>query len=652
MAIGFFISNHYNYQDFESKQEKTITDSFMKADVEKMIRSCIEYSVKDSLSETGIKKDTLNEYNELVRSEIVSCTSPLLDEMKKQDYSITKGILIINSEIHPETIEVKIRYPLEIEKYSQKIKLEEFDYSFDRSNYVHIPRGITKSEIRIQAANGKAELRIPKGVKISDEKGNPVENIGIKIIDHNFDGLENKYLLGELVYQNFPKGAYFSEPIEMSIEFDRKEIPEGYSENNLRIAYWDEKKNIWYAPPTSIKNNIATANITHFTPFAVTWLKPILIQTLMFKTRFQPTQGSSGFSEDRKGAWLIKGEQGSQEGTATLHKDYYIAAYNDFDRADTTHYLNMYGEGINAVQGLYPYDPETKQGYQDFKVIREIFQKSFISYNTLEYGYYLDPENSESSEFINCEDYNPYNIGNVKYGLDENDYPWVIQNELPDYIEDELAKGEITLPYKEFGWHNLQCAGGRVLPGEDSEFAEFITFEPKGNAVIGIGKMELKNPFYNPEPKFLINPYVYPMKDTISVDYPDGYYKAGEDFSYSFYCDFIKFDDGEIIKEEYSNGITKYGIYGINAFKKYDHPLSRAEMNAQCEMFWLVLGNGEIYTNSPGPEKKDEEGLSIVYDDLTPLDYKQGLIAEVLGAALLKDNEFGIFLGKIISKLV
>ena len=78
----------------------------------------------------------------------------------------------------------------------------------------------------LTSADGKAQLVIPKGVKITDENGVPIDYLGIRVNDLHFDGLENKYSVGQTIYDHFPDGLIFSEPVKLSIEFREKDIPD------------------------------------------------------------------------------------------------------------------------------------------------------------------------------------------------------------------------------------------------------------------------------------------------------------------------------------------------------------------------------------------------------------------------------------------
>ncbi len=578
--VGFFIFtlSGKGQNQFEFNQKKALTELAMKTDVEKTITSCIKYSTEETMSETGIRQETIGQYEQLLESQIKSCTLPILTRIKEQGYNVYEGEISVEAEINPDTIIVDINYPLKIEKDSQKIEFNEFHYSFERSNTIRVPNGITDREIRLVSSNGKAELKIPQGVKITDEEGNPVENIGIKVLDLHFDGLDNNVIIGQLVYENFPDKTTFSEPIELSIEFDEKDIPEGYTRENLRIAFWDEEDGMWYAPPTEIKDNLAIANITHFSEWAISAGSPTLIQTIIFKQRFQPFHGSP--EGGNTGVWNITGKEGSPLGKVILQYGY------------STIYdvIAEYSRENTPVQ------------YIDFKEQREKRKGDFISYSALNYGYF------NNEEFIDCENYNSNNLGGLDYYLGSDGYPWIRDAETG---------------VSEFGWHNLQCAGGTIRPAKDEnkvekeEASDFIVFQPNGNSVLAIFDSITSTP--------IIFPYVYPLEDTVSSHYSLKYLIENSDAKYPFYCRIAPFSDGEEFKKislspesiselekrglDTSKKYVTYGVYGVDSIKRIDHPLTRYEMHAQCEIFWFLWGNGIAYKNIP--QQDIYQGLDI-----------------------------------------
>ena len=272
IIIGFFALSNIKtqQQDLELESQNALSFSEIRVNLEAYIKSCIRDFVEKNMEDTGIREDTLTEYENLVSLNVEECANDLLSRLKEQQYTISQGEINTNIEINDETVVITLTYPITIEKNNQRIDYKIFQETFDRTNTEHIPEGVTDKEVRIPSNDGRAELVIPPGVTITDEEGNPVEDIGIRVEDLHFDGLENNVVIGNLVFETKPSGVKFSEPIELSIEFRDQDFPAGTSTANLAISSWDPVYQIWRGVPTIIKGNRALAKINDFSYKAVT----------------------------------------------------------------------------------------------------------------------------------------------------------------------------------------------------------------------------------------------------------------------------------------------------------------------------------------------------------------------------------------------
>ena len=60
----------------------------MRTDVTSFIETCIETSVKDAVYITGIRDSKINETKQIIKLNIYSCTIPILNKLKSQDYLV------------------------------------------------------------------------------------------------------------------------------------------------------------------------------------------------------------------------------------------------------------------------------------------------------------------------------------------------------------------------------------------------------------------------------------------------------------------------------------------------------------------------------------------------------------------------------------
>jgi hypothetical protein len=530
ISFSLYTLAQNNESKYSQELEKSVQFTNLRVDFKDYIETCIKESVKIGLDDTGIRQDTINEYQKITSDNIKICSKSILDSLVDQEYKIKEGQISISVNINPETISIDLMYPLTIIKDSQKIEFNEFSYTFDRSNHYSIPDGITKNEIILTSPNGKTTLTFPEATEIKDKDGNPVELISIKVEDVHFDDLENKYVVGELAYDNGPEGAWFSKPVKMSIEFREEDIPEGYTKENIRIAYWNEGSVIWYASPTEIIGNRAVADIYHFSTRAIVVGK---------------AHGSKATKESATKTNNMDNTADPELETVFFHRYYPTSITTAEDRKA------WYSQGgpRNPI-GIQILDTREYETLTDCK---KIFEKksNFIVTPKITYGYYKQSKNgdfidyvgdkfekSETSAFIECEPEEEVTVNGITFGTDINDNPSapyiktveckisscndesvtgcqgdkyckydsnqycvpVDANNIPIYIakeQDENSKcvqideGEFLENTKAFGYHNFACVGGKARPelgnsnGPDGVSA-LIMFEGNGNSVIGI----------------------------------------------------------------------------------------------------------------------------------------------------------------------
>jgi hypothetical protein len=77
-----------------------------------------------------------------------------------------------------------------------------------------------------------------------------------------------------LAYDFTPAGATFNPPITIRFSYDPTLIPAGVAASSLQIAYYDSTQSAWITLTTTsvdTTNHFIYAQITHFTPYAVTY---------------------------------------------------------------------------------------------------------------------------------------------------------------------------------------------------------------------------------------------------------------------------------------------------------------------------------------------------------------------------------------------
>ncbi len=659
--IVFFIYafSKGNNSFYLGENKRVVTLSDVKIDISSYIHSCIKDAASEALQDTGIREETVNEYKRLVTSKIKACSDAFFAHLQEQqNYEITKGDINVNVELNDDSIKVDIDYPITVEHEGDKIDFREFHYVFDRSVSVKIPGGVTNKEMRFTASNGKAQIVLPKGVKITDINGKPVENIGLKIEDVHFDGLENRYALGQLVYEGFPDKIFFSKPVELSIDFREEDIPEGYTTNNLMIAYWDNESEIWFALPTEIREKRAIANITHFTFLGIFFVRLYLFNNKLFEQRYTPSR--AGTERNLQAWWIQEDTSDITAGTASLQP------------GDHPDYVNGIQPEEFVKWNYYPTDQEmlVESAPIDFKLTYQGKSNEFLSYPKIQYGYFKNPENPSDADFVDCE---PEEITtsasyHITYqSVDDKPYFYLFDPKCRVGITcsecqksgqngDEcvnknncMAFGEqICVPYEEddtntedtivpcclenppaikesspkvFGWHNYQCVGGMVRPADDQEASDFIVFEPNGNAVLGLINVLPKPQRYSSyfgqaetlTPKLQhLSEFYRSLLFGLFIEQQDLSPNTQQGEGYPFYCNIKPFPEtgnpfqeievSSSIKERLGfssrDNMVAYGVYGLDIIKMTNHPETKSELHTQCWLYWSLIGNG-FYKNTP-----------------------------------------------------
>ena len=125
--------------------------------------------------------------------------------------------------------------------------------------------------ITVTSPDGKLTITIPANTIARDSLGNPLSSLTVDVDpDPPCPVPEDESIIG-LAYSFGPDGATFNPPIQITFAYDPDEIPEGVLEGELIIAFCDEDSGEWIQVPAVVDtdNNIITAEISHFTTYAI-----------------------------------------------------------------------------------------------------------------------------------------------------------------------------------------------------------------------------------------------------------------------------------------------------------------------------------------------------------------------------------------------
>ncbi len=132
--------------------------------------------------------------------------------------------------------------------------------------------GVFTEEVIAESEDGNINVTINEGITGLTEEGEPISEISI--VEMEEEDIPPPPTEGHVIgitYNIGPNGATFSSPITLTFSYDPDNLPDGVNEEDLVIAIWDEDAGEWVELPSVVDtvNNIITAIVSHFTPFAI-----------------------------------------------------------------------------------------------------------------------------------------------------------------------------------------------------------------------------------------------------------------------------------------------------------------------------------------------------------------------------------------------
>jgi hypothetical protein len=128
-------------------------------------------------------------------------------------------------------------------------------------------QGRSIAGINLNSTDGLVTMGIPAGTLAFDAQGNPLGNI--RIVTLSTPPPPPACVLVGHAYDCLPDGATFQPAITLTFNYTEADIPDGVSEEDLVLAYWDGSQWVNLTTTVNAANNTATAEVAHFTPFAI-----------------------------------------------------------------------------------------------------------------------------------------------------------------------------------------------------------------------------------------------------------------------------------------------------------------------------------------------------------------------------------------------
>lgn len=124
----------------------------------------------------------------------------------------------------------------------------------------------------IKSGDSAIKLTIGEGTQGLTKKNEPLSEISIVQIIESPPAPPESYFIISPSYALEPDGASFDPPIELTFTYDPSDVPQGISEEDLVIAWWDTAVSEWIKLEDSIVDITAhtiTASVSHFTAFTI-----------------------------------------------------------------------------------------------------------------------------------------------------------------------------------------------------------------------------------------------------------------------------------------------------------------------------------------------------------------------------------------------
>jgi len=150
----------------------------------------------------------------------------------------------------------------------------------DVGSYVNA-QGVFNQNINISSDDNEVLVTIPSGTTGLTSSGAPLTQISILNMTTS-PALPIGAGMIDLAYDITPNGITFNPAVTLEFTFNPALIPADVDPSTLQIAYYDSTQNIWVTVPSTVNtaNNTISAQISHFTPYAVTYgVQPVLTTT-------------------------------------------------------------------------------------------------------------------------------------------------------------------------------------------------------------------------------------------------------------------------------------------------------------------------------------------------------------------------------------
>jgi hypothetical protein len=143
-------------------------------------------------------------------------------------------------------------------------------------------QGRLRSEVLFADPARGFSLRILAGTLALTADRRPLRSITAHVLDDHPVVSDEQALLGQAL-EFEPSGATFNPPIRISLAYDPRSVPDGFTDSDLDLAYFDTSRGQWVSHEGGVEpaNATVSTSVAHFTSFAVITRAPPSVNWLV-----------------------------------------------------------------------------------------------------------------------------------------------------------------------------------------------------------------------------------------------------------------------------------------------------------------------------------------------------------------------------------
>ena len=272
IGIVFFSMNSQKTDQLSQEAQELRFGSGDHEVVNDYVERCMKDSLVEGILEYGLPATGANSLRNFVTQKTIECIDGY--DSFTNEYEITFTAPTSNLEMTEEgTIVYTYKQNLEMVTEGERLEFEEFRFDFERTVYSNdFSNGVAEKDITLESVDRKSSLFVPKGTKVTDAQGNPLNYISLKVLDKKNNGMRNSFVIGNLIYEGLPDGAQFEAPdgesVIFKLNYDDEDLEnvlwDGEPEESLKCTYFED---VWKTWPTTVdtEKNVLECQIKHFT---------------------------------------------------------------------------------------------------------------------------------------------------------------------------------------------------------------------------------------------------------------------------------------------------------------------------------------------------------------------------------------------------